>query len=146
MERDLDDERSVATLLAHSRLVREPDGRLGGTDPTQYFDTGGRYDPSADVWTATSTVNAPSARAFHTAVWTGSQMMVWGGTDVTQDLNTGGIYDPAGNVWTATSTINVPKPRIYHTCVWSGSRAIVWAGVGDDGVWVNSGGRYDPST
>jgi len=32
-----------------------------------------------DTWTATSTTNAPSARDSHTAVWTGSEMIVWGG-------------------------------------------------------------------
>lgn len=32
-----------------------------------------------DTWIATSTTNAPSARAGHTAVWTGSEMIVWGG-------------------------------------------------------------------
>src|SRR5437879_3931108 len=32
-----------------------------------------------DTWTATSTTNAPDAREQHTAVWTGSEMIVWGG-------------------------------------------------------------------
>ena len=32
-----------------------------------------------DSWTATSTANVPSARYSHTAVWTGSEMIVWGG-------------------------------------------------------------------
>ena len=32
-----------------------------------------------DTWTATSTTNAPVRRAGHTAVWTGSEMIVWGG-------------------------------------------------------------------
>src|SRR5438132_10910383 len=34
-----------------------------------------------DTWTATSTTDAPSARFFHTAVWTGSEMIIWGGQD-----------------------------------------------------------------
>ena len=34
------------------------------------FNTGGRYNPSTDSWTATSTTNAPAARRNHTAVWT----------------------------------------------------------------------------
>src|SRR5439155_8720252 len=38
-----------------------------------------------DTWTATSTTNAPTARSGHTAVWTGSEMIVWGGA-----TNTGG--------------------------------------------------------
>src|SRR5213080_4596666 len=32
-----------------------------------------------DSWTATSTLNAPDGREFHTAVWTGTEMIVWGG-------------------------------------------------------------------
>jgi hypothetical protein len=31
-----------------------------------------------DTWTATSTTNAPSPRDGHTAVWTGTEMIVWG--------------------------------------------------------------------
>ncbi len=34
-----------------------------------------------DTWTATSTTNAPTGRSGHTAVWTGSEMIVWGGID-----------------------------------------------------------------
>ena len=44
-----------------------------------YLNTGGRYNPSTDSWTATSTTNAPDGRYGHTAVWTGSEMIVWGG-------------------------------------------------------------------
>jgi hypothetical protein len=33
-----------------------------------------------DSWTATSTTNAPTGRISHTAVWTGSEMIVWGGS------------------------------------------------------------------
>ena len=40
------------------------------------FDTGGRYNPSTDSWIATSTTNAPTARADHIAVWTGTEMIV----------------------------------------------------------------------
>ena len=51
----------------------------GGTDDLSHLNTGGRYNPSTDSWTATSTTNAPDARDDHTAVWTGSEMIVWGG-------------------------------------------------------------------
>jgi hypothetical protein len=34
--------------------------------------------PCTDQWGATSTANAPSGRSLHTAVWTGSEMIVWG--------------------------------------------------------------------
>src|SRR6266705_2043532 len=34
-----------------------------------------------DTWTPTSLTKAPSARWYHTAVWTGSEMIVWGGNN-----------------------------------------------------------------
>ena len=51
----------------------------GGFNGSSFLNTGGRYNPSTDSWTATSTTNAPAARESHTAVWTGSEMIVWGG-------------------------------------------------------------------
>jgi hypothetical protein len=36
-------------------------------------------DCADDAWTATSTTEAPDGRIDHTAVWTGSEMIVWGG-------------------------------------------------------------------
>ena len=72
----------------------------GGTDDSNLFDTGGRYDPSTDSWIATnSTTNVPTARYGHTAVWTGSEMIVWGGYSHPNYLNTGGRYNPTTDSW-----------------------------------------------
>ncbi len=113
----------------------------GGGYGSGGLNTGGRYDPSTDSWVATSTgANVPSARAGHSAVWTGSEMIVWGGTDGTMS-NTGGRYNPSTDSWQATSTgANVPSARRFHTAVWTGSEMIVWGG------WptTNTGGRYSP--
>src|SRR4029077_1104019 len=78
-----------------------------GSGPSN-FNTGGRYNPSTDSWTATGTTNAPSARQNHTAVWTGSEMIVWGGQDSTGNANTGGRYNPGTDSWTATTTSGAP--------------------------------------
>jgi N-acetylneuraminic acid mutarotase len=113
------------------------------------LDSGGQYTPSTDSWTATSMVNTPSARNHHTAVWAGSEMIVWGGFDAGTFFNTGGRYNPITNSWTATSTTNAPADRWFHTAVWTGNRMVVWGGSYDDGsgvVYLNSGGRYDPNT
>jgi hypothetical protein len=67
-----------------------------GYDGTNIFplDTGGWYDPATDIWTPTTPTSAPSARYFHTAVWTGREMVVWGGEeDGSAYLDTGGSYD-----------------------------------------------------
>ena len=108
-----------------------------------YLNTGGRYNPGTDSWTATSTTNAPSGRTVHTAVWTGSEMIVWGGFDGSMYLNTGGRYNPGTDSWTATSTTNAPTARGWHTAVWAGSEMIVWGGVTTPTTGLlNTGGRY----
>src|SRR6266567_831433 len=96
-----------------------------------------------DTWTATT--NAPSGRFLHTAVWTGSEMIVWGGHDSWNYVNTGGRYNPSTDTWAPTSTTNAPSGRYYHTAVWTGSEMIIWGGLGNLGG-VNTGGRYNPST
>ena len=98
-----------------------------------------------DSWVATSTTNVPGARYNHTAVWTGSEMIVWGGTNGVTFFNTGGEYDPSTDSWTATSTTNAPSGRDFHTAVWTGSEMIVWGGY-DGSNYLNTGGRYNPST
>ena len=64
----------------------------GGWNANSYFNTGGRYDPRTDSWTATSTTNAPRVRTVPTAVSTGTEMIVWGGhiDDYPNYTNTGG--------------------------------------------------------
>ena len=52
-----------------------------------------------DMWTATSTTNTPAGRFLHTAVWTGSEMIVWGGLGAGGQLNTGGRYNPSTDSW-----------------------------------------------
>jgi len=109
-----------------------------------YLNTGGRYNPSTDSWTPTTTIGAPSGREEHTAVWTGNEMIVWGGF-YGGGLNTGGRYDPSTDSWTPTSTINAPAGRYWHTAVWTGQEMIIWGGGNDKGD-LNTGGRYNPST
>jgi hypothetical protein len=114
--------------------------------PSGFFDTGGRYNPGTNSWTATSTTNAPTARRFHTAVWTGSEMIVWGGYDGSIYVNTGGKYNPGTDSWTATSTTNAPTVRGFHTAVWTSSEMIVWGGFNstppDPTGRLDTGGRY----
>src|SRR6266496_4154063 len=100
-----------------------------------------------DMWTATSTASAPVGRRFHTAVWTGSEMIVWGGQDQSLNpLNTGARYNPSTDSWTPISTTNAPAPRSYQSAVWSGSEMIVWGGIDGNFNALNTGGRYDPVT
>jgi N-acetylneuraminic acid mutarotase len=93
------------------------------------FNTGGRYNPSMDSWTATTTVNAPFFRESHTAVWTGTEMIVWGGVFFDFDngyqyLNTDGRYNPGTDTWRATSTTGAPTKG--GPSMWTGTEMIVW--------------------
>src|SRR3989442_2332930 len=124
----------------------------GGAEINAY-NTGGRYcvqPPSPctdDTRTSTSLTNAPDARSNHTAVWTGSEMIVWGGAGSGPTyFNTGGRYNPTTDSWTATSLTNAPSARTQHTAVWTGSQMIVWGGGTAGSPFSNTGGRYNPST
>jgi N-acetylneuraminic acid mutarotase len=97
----------------------------------------------ANTWASTTTTGAPSIRGQYSAVWTGSEMIVWGGTDGSY-LNTGSRYNPTTNSWTATTTTGAPSARIYNAFVWTGNEMIIWGGY--DGGHINSGGRYNPVT
>jgi hypothetical protein len=100
-----------------------------------------------DTWRATTLMNAPSARVYHTAVWTGTEMIVWGGFDSAGNaLDTGGRYDPITDSWTATTMAGVPTGREMHTAVWTGTEMIVWGGYDEYFYPLNTGGRYDPSS
>jgi len=126
----------------------------GGTDGLDLLNSGGRYDPATDTWTATSVgTGCPSPRSGHTAVWTGSAMIVWGGAgtfDFGAELeNSGGAYDPDQETWTPTPTgENCPPPRSDHTAVWTGSEMIVWGGTVADEFFglTQTGGRFDPAS
>lgn len=113
------------------------------------LNTGGKYNPSANSWTATTTTGAPTAREANTTVWTGSEMIVWGGWNGPATyFNTGGRYNPTADSWTATSTTNAPSARQSHKAVWTGTGGvmIVWGGTADDVSGLNTGGRYNPTT
>lgn len=97
---------------------------------------------STDTWTETATANAPQARALHTAVWTGKEMIVWGGTDGSL-LRTGGRYDPLQDTWADVNDTGAPSERANHTAVWANNEMIVWGG-DTTGSPTNTGGVYTP--
>ncbi len=116
---------------------------------------GYRYNPTTNVWTTMSTIVAPSPRRYHTAVWTGTEMIIWGGDTSTLaanwKTNSGGRYNPSTNSWSALPTLNAPLGRRNHSAIWTGTEMIIWGGdttIGNSGYIsrTNSGGRYNPST
>jgi N-acetylneuraminic acid mutarotase len=94
----------------------------GFSNDNGFLNTGGRYNPATDTWVATATGSGvPSARSRQTAVWTGTEMIVWGGFYNSGGFvypNAGGRYNPATDSWVATSTgANVLDGRAEPTSV-----------------------------
>ncbi len=116
----------------------------GGYTTSGDAQTGQRYVPGTDTWTATNTTNAPSAREQHTAVWTGTRMIVWGGYAGVSYLSTGGSYDPVSDTWTPLPALDAPAARVDHVAVWTGKEMIVWGGQAGAGG-LATGARFDPA-
>jgi len=118
----------------------------GGYNSTDgYLPTGGRYQVSTDSWTPLSSTLAPTARNGHSAVWTGSQMIVWGGW-AGSALNTGRAYTPSMDQWMVIQvTQEAPSERRWHTAVWTGSQMIAWGGNPSGATALATGGAYDPA-
>ncbi|MDQ1506618.1 MAG: hypothetical protein QOD57_4345 [Actinomycetota bacterium] len=68
----------------------ESDSGSGGDGPPPPAGAG-MYDPVADRWQAVA-AGPLSGRVFHTAVWTGQEMLVWGGTAGDAGLADGASY------------------------------------------------------
>src|SRR5262249_3531761 len=79
------------------------------------------------------------------AVWTGTEMIIWGGVATTGVADTGARYDPATDHWTPLPT-NGTTNRQDHRAVWTGREMIVWGGSnGVDPVGGPAiGFKYDP--
>src|SRR5712692_8150808 len=126
---------------------------------TQTLNTGGRYDPATDTWTAISTDGAPSARSRHTAVWAGTEMLVWGEGGIPAYptcgfSGTGGRYNPASDRWVV---FGGSEELSGSTAIWTDEEMLVWGGYDYDsrckdmlcycepGVSQSIGRRYNPA-
>lgn len=117
----------------------------GGTDDSGTpLNNGGRYTGFLATW---SRIDPPAfsfaARHGHTAVWTGTEMIVWGGTDGAQRLNDGAAYNPGTGAWRATATPSLTG-RTGHTAVSAGGEMIVWGGRDAGGIALSDGAAYIP--
>jgi hypothetical protein len=97
-------------------------------------------------WCPITTTGAPSPRVRHTALWTGTEMIVLWGDDDLFPFEDGARYDPRTDTWTPMSMAGAPEPRVFTTAIWTGSEMIVWGGGRHFGDKFNDGGRYDPIT
>lgn len=128
-------------------------GLIGDNSDAPRFDDGGAYDPATDTWTRILPGPfSPSARGQHTAVWTGSRMIIWGGqTESLDSLDDGASYDPVTGSWEPLATGNAPSSRFDHGAVWTGQEMIIWGGRTSQAkggnnpeYFLNDGRAYNP--
>ena len=120
-----------------------------------YFENGARYNPETDTWRPISTIGAPMGRVVGTAVWTGSEMIVWGGVndaqarkglagfDPNRYVGTGARYNPATDTWTEMTLAGAPSPRGATSGVWTGEGLLTFGGY--NGTHFNETWFYSPS-
>jgi N-acetylneuraminic acid mutarotase len=83
------------------------------------------------------------ARSRFSAVWSGTELLVFGGqlTQSSANASDGGRYDPRANSWRYIP--NSPlQARNDHAAVWTGSEMLVWGG----NPSFADGARYSPTT
>jgi N-acetylneuraminic acid mutarotase len=123
---------------------------FGGNDGNFTYNTGGRYNPVTDTWTALpATIEK---RSYHTAIWTGEVMVVAGGlfaipsgSPQQADVQ---IFDPVNSTWTKWNSNGMVREaeRDTHCAVWTGTQMLLWGG--REGLTArtvgNSGHIYNP--
>jgi len=100
------------------------------------------------IWALGTDFNAPVNTFLSSAVWTGTEMIIWGGAGAlsTGDRNTGARYNPLNDSWIATTTNGAPVARNSHASIWTGTEMLVWGGMAPGTNPRNDGGLYNPAT
>jgi N-acetylneuraminic acid mutarotase len=130
----------------------EDEGHFGF--PGSFLNTGAAYDPSRDRWRLLA--DAPlDPRGWHTAVWTGREMLVWGGVEEPRSdcydcgyPSDAGAYDPRADTWREIDPGGL-SGRVEHSAVWTGRWMIVYGGSAPGGGQPggkDDGAVYDPGS
>ena len=132
-------------------------GGSGGVATDLPLADGAAWAPSTGVWTPLPGAGAPPGRWAHTAIWSGTELIVFGGLGCGTSAGhprlcaAGARYAPASGLWRPVSSAGAPSARSGHSSVWTGAEMIIWGGAsdscGDGGSGLCSdGAAYDPAT
>ena len=123
----------------------------GGVGSAGEVNTGGQLlfqlvpAVAAVQWLPITTIDAPSARTGHAAVWTGTRMIIWGGRNGGTYLRDGAMFDPGTGRWTALAATGAPVGRADAAAVWNGQEMLVFGGETASGPTA-TGAAYNPAT
>lgn len=145
-----------------SNLTNAPTGRFsplsiwtgseyiiwGGYNPATStpYNTGGRYNPSTQIWTALTTTNAPTARLEAEPLQIDSGMFIFGGLNSSYvPINNSKIFNYSTNSWLSISATNIPTARTQPGLVWTGNKVVLYGGTNASNAVENNGKIYTPS-
>jgi N-acetylneuraminic acid mutarotase len=112
--------------------------RPGDTEPMT------QPDKIAGVWRHLPEQPGQARREGQTAVWTGSEMIVWGGFGIdVEEEPVGASYDPEADEWRALPPAPI-ETRWGHTVTWTGEEIVVFGGVSDRPE--ETAAAYDPAS
>lgn len=109
------------------------------------------YDPSTNAWTVLTAAPVQTPM-FGTAVWTGTEMIVWGQDNVPDVAGAshleGVSFDPATGAWAVLppSPLQGGGARAGSLAVWTGSELVVGGGESGESQVYQDAAAYDPAT
>lgn len=109
--------------------------------PSGDCDSGGSAYTPGSGWANLTTNSQPSSRFDHTAVFDGTDMLVWGGFN-NSDYQVNG-HKFTQNSWLQFESGGEPDARSEHTAVWvdSVNKMIIWGGRDGSGI-LNTGAEF----
>jgi hypothetical protein len=131
-------------------------------DSVYHLGSGVKYNPSTGTYTLIA--NSPlSPRKGHSAVWTGTEMIIFGGDSIGakricanpnintyfgSSLNSGAKYNPSTDTWTNLPITAGLLSRSFHQALWTGTKMIVMGKTGLSYIYSPSKvvDSYNPST
>lgn len=144
----------LAILLTLGRCARKEktedvcSAYSGGRSPLSSDSDNSPPTTRTQPWRDMEYLSAPDGRIFHSAIWSGEQLLVWGG--IVGGLspaytNSGSSYNPSTNQWASMSGTSDITERFGHCAVWTGNRMFIWGGENAGGL-RDDGFLYNPST
>ncbi|MGE0879531.1 MAG: hypothetical protein AB7L13_09360 [Acidimicrobiia bacterium] len=126
-------------VVGRRTIGRDGDGRPLTEPFAAAFDIGQRH------WRTIVVPASALALGVHSAVWTGSELLIWGYNDALADLPLVELaLDPVTSTWRELAPSGFTE-RTGQAAVWTGQEMIVVGGSGD-GIDQVTASAYDPET